>query len=86
MKKWNKEKEKMSTYLRYNSMNSLHHSSVSISTEPGISWTEDNFFNDWDPQIADKAIAIKDAVLKSWSTIGRCELILSLKVVIWEVN
>ena len=56
------------------------------STEPGISWAEDNFFSDWDPQIADKAITTRDAVLKTWSTIGRWELILSLKVVIWEVN
>ena len=56
--------------------------SCCTSTDPGISWAEDNFFKDWDPQIADKAIKTKEAVLTNWSTIGRCELILSLRVVI----
>ena len=67
-------------------MKSQHQWSWCTSAELGISWAEDNFFNDWDPQIADKAITTKEAVLNNWSTIGRCELILSLKVVIWEVN
>ena len=36
--------------------------------------------------MADRAITTKDAVLNNWRTIGRCELILSLTVVMGGVN
>ena len=53
-----------------------------ISTASLIPCDCDNSFRDLEPHIADNAITINDAVLKTWSTIGRWALTLSLIVVI----
>ncbi len=52
----------------------------SFSISKGTSCDCDNLFRDCDPQIAQIAITTNDAVLSVWSTVGRWEFNLSLKV------